>query len=63
MQHYDHYIGIDWSMTTMAIAKLTAAAERLTVSEHPTSLEELKIYLKSLKGSKILTLEESNNSQ
>ncbi|MGZ3772029.1 MAG: transposase [Pseudobdellovibrionaceae bacterium] len=63
MQCYDHYIAIDWSMTTMAIAKLTSAAERLTVFENPTSLEDLKIYLKSLKGSKILTLEESNNSQ
>jgi transposase len=63
MQLYDHYIAVDWSMTTMAISKLTAAAERMTTAEYPSSVEDLKIYLKSLKGTKILALEESNNSQ
>lgn len=63
MQQYDHYIAVDWSMTTMAISKLTATAERMTTAEYPSSIEDLKVYLKSLKGSKILTIEESNNSQ
>lgn len=62
-QHYDHYIAIDWSMSTMAVAKLTGVTEHLTVAEHPSSIEDLKAYLKSLKGSKILTVEESNYSQ
>jgi transposase len=61
--HYDHYIAIDWSIKSMAIARLTGALERLTVSEHPTSIADLKVYLKSLKGTKILTIEESNSSQ
>ena len=61
--NFDHYIAVDWSMTTMAIARMTGVAERLTVNEHPTSVEDFKVYLKSLKGSKILTFEESNNSQ
>lgn len=63
MQQYDHYIAVDWSMTTMAIAKISGYSERLTVTEHPSSIEDLRFYLKSLKGSKILTVEESNNSQ
>lgn len=63
MQHYDHYIAVDWSMSTMAIARMTGIAERVTVNEYPTSMEDFKVYLKSQRGSKILTIEESNNSQ
>jgi transposase len=61
--NFDHYIAVDWSMATMAIARLTGVAERMSIVEQPTSMTELKMYLKSLKGSKILTIEESNHAQ
>ncbi len=61
--NFDHYIAVDWSMTTMAIARMTTVAERIKITEHPTSVKDLKVYLKSLKGTKVLTFEESNNSQ
>src|SRR5260370_234879 len=63
MQNYDHYIAVDWSMRTMAIARLAGPTERLSELEVPASVSELAIYLKSLRGTKILTFEESNSSQ
>lgn len=61
--NFDYCIAVDWSMTTMAIARLAGVSERLFVNEYPTSLDDFKIYLQSLKGTKVLTFEESNNSQ
>jgi transposase len=61
--NFDHYIAVDWSMSTMAIGRMTGRSDRQTINEYPTSIEDFKAYLKSLKGSKILTFEESNNSQ
>ena len=63
MQRYDHYIAVDWSMSSMAIARLTGENERLSLKETPASVADLKAYLKSLRGRKILTVEESNSSQ
>lgn len=63
MQEYDHYIAVDWSIATMAIARLTGANSRLSMTEVPSSVSDLETYLKSLKGKKILTIEESNSSQ
>lgn len=60
---YDHYIAVDWSIKNMAIARMTAKTNRITVVDVPSELEELKAYLKNLKGSKILTIEETTPSQ
>jgi len=55
---YDHYIGVDWSITNMAIARMTAKSNTIKVIDVPSDVEELKVYLKNLSGSKILTIEE-----
>ncbi len=60
---YDHYIAVDWAQTNMAIARMTKSSEKIDVKDVPTSVKELKVYLNSLKGKKILTLEESATSQ
>ena len=56
---YDHYVALDWSLKTMAIAHLSRHARTPRVFERPAELKELKAYLGSLKGRVILTFEES----
>jgi transposase len=60
---YDHYIAVDWSIKNMAIARMTAKSNKISVMDVPSDLEDLKEYLKSLKGTKILTIEETTPTQ
>lgn len=61
--NYDHYIGIDWAKTNMAIARMTKHSNKIEVIDVVADLEELKIYLKNKKGKKILTFEETSTAQ
>ena len=56
---YDHYVAIDWSLKTMAIAHMSRRDRFPRVFERPADLEGLKTYLKSLRGRIIITVEES----
>ena len=56
---YDHYIALEWSLKVMAIAHISRRGHLPRVFERPSNIEELKMYLGSLKGSKIITFEES----
>jgi transposase len=56
---YDHFVALDWSLNTMAIAHLLPWDQVPRVFERPTDLKELKAYLSSLKGRVIVTFEES----
>lgn len=60
---YDHFIGLDWAQSNMAIARLTKKSDKVHVIDVPSDLSELKIYLKNLSGSKILTFEETTTAQ
>lgn len=60
---YDHYVAIDWAIKNMAIARMTAKSNKITVIDVPSCVAELQAYLKNLKGTKILTLEETTTSQ
>jgi transposase len=60
---FDHYIALDWSQKVMAFARLTRGDNALEEKQGPSDLKELRSYLQRLKGSKILTLEESTGSQ
>ena len=60
---YDHYIAIDWAATNMAIARMTKKSNKITVIDVPSDIAELQFYLKNLKGTKILAIEETNTSQ
>ena len=60
---YDHYIAIDWSIENMAIARMTKKSNKITAIDVPSDIEDLHAYLKSLKGSKMLTIEETTTSQ
>lgn len=60
---YDHYIAIDWSAKNMAIARMTKKSNKITTIDVPSDIVELQTYLKNLKGTKILTIEETTTSQ
>jgi transposase len=60
---YDHYIAIDWSIKNMAIARMTKKSNKITGVDVPSDLSEFQTYLKNLKGSKILAIEETTTSQ
>lgn len=60
---YDHYIAIDWSIKNMAIARMTAKINKVVVIDVPTDIAECKVYLKNLKGTKILAVEETTTAQ
>ena len=60
---YDHYIAIDWAAINMAIARMTKKSNKITVRDVPSDVAELQIYLKNLKGTKVLAIEETTTSQ
>lgn len=60
---YDHYLAIDWSIKNMAIARMTKKSNKITVIDVPSDIENLQTYLKNLKGTKILAIEETTTSQ
>lgn len=59
---YDHYIAVDWAQSNMAVARLTPCSPKATVKDVPANLEDLKAYLGSLKGRKLLTFEETTTA-
>ena len=60
---YDHYIAIDWSIKNMAIARMTKKSNKITVIDVPSDIIEFQTYLKNLRGTKILAIEETTTSQ
>lgn len=62
-EEYNHYIAVDWSMKIMAIARMTNKSAQVKVIERPSDVKELKAYLMALRGTKILTIEETTSAQ
>ena len=62
LQSYDHYIALDWSIKNMAIARLKPKTNEPKIIDVPSDIKELKLYLKNLQGTKIITIEETTTS-
>ncbi len=60
---YDHYIAIDWAQINMAIDRMTKKSNKITAIDVPSDIKDLKAYLKNLKGTKVLLIEETTTSQ
>jgi transposase len=60
---YNHYIAIDWSIKNMAIARMTKKSNTIKVIDVPSDIVDLQVYLKNLKGTKIVTIEETTTAQ
>ena len=57
---YEHFLAIDWSMKVMAVAHMTRRSKEPKMFERPSNLQELKAYIDSLNGRKVLAIEETN---
>jgi transposase len=56
---FDHYIAVDWAQENMAIARMTSESGRIRTIDVPSDIEELKLYVKGLRGTTMLTFEET----
>jgi len=59
---YDYYIAIDWSQKNMAIATLRKDLDKPKITDTNSDLDNLKAYLRSLSGRKIVTIEETTST-
>lgn len=60
---YKHYIALDWAQKNMALAHMTNDSDEIKTIDVNSNIGGLKEYLRQLKGSKILTFEESSPAQ
>jgi transposase len=60
---FDHYVAVDWSQAVMAIAHMRRRESTVEVFERPANVKELQAYLETLRGRKIVTIEESGSAQ
>ena len=60
---FNHYVAVDWAIANMAIARMTEKSDEIKVIDVPSSIKEMQVYLKNLKGTICLTFEETTTSQ
>jgi transposase len=59
---YKHYVAIDWSQEVVFMARMMAQAGRVDIKRFEPDVRAVKEYLRELRGSKILTIEETTGS-
>ena len=62
LEEFDHFVSVDWSQRTMAIAHLRRRDKDPAVFERPSELKVLKEYLHTLRGLTVLTVEETTTA-
>ncbi len=60
---FDHCISLDWSVRTMAVGHLRRRDNDPVVSERPSDIHVLKDYPTTLKGTIVMTFEETTTAQ
>jgi hypothetical protein len=60
---FNHFVAVDWAIRNMAIARMTEKSNDTKVINVPSSIKEMQLYLKNLKGTICLTIEETSTSQ
>jgi transposase len=59
---YDHYLSLDWSQKNMAIARMKKNSTKPQIMDVRSDVREARKYFSGLKGSKILTIEETTST-
>jgi transposase len=62
LEEFDHFVSVDWSQQTMAIAHMRRRDKDPVVFERASDLKVLKEYLHTLRGSTVLTVEETTTA-
>ena len=60
---YDHYIAVDWVKANTATARMTTKSNKINCIDTKSGAEDLRSQLRYKRGSKILTIQETNTSQ
>lgn len=60
---FDNFIALDWAQRNMAVAHMTKHSNEISTIDVASNIKALKIYLDQMKGTKILTFEESSPAQ
>lgn len=61
---FDYYIAIDWSLESVAIAHMKSnSIEPKATNNVSSNIKSIKEYLKELRGTKVLTIEETTGAQ
>lgn len=60
---FNHYVAVDWAMSNMAIARMTAKSNKITTIDVPSDIKDMQIYLRNLKGTICLTFEETTTAR
>lgn len=63
VEGFDHYVAVDWSEQTMAIAQMGRRLEEPVVFERSANLKSLKEYLETLRGRIVVVVEETATAQ
>lgn len=63
MEEFEHFVSVDWSQQTMAVAHMTRQSKKPVVFERRAALKDLKQYLCSLRGRRVVTFEETTTAQ
>lgn len=58
-----HYIALDWAKNNMVLARQTSRSNKVSYYEGTSNISNIKSYLRSLKGEKIFTFEETTSAQ
>ena len=58
-----HFVAVDWAISNMAIARKTEKSNDIKIIDVPSSIKEMQLYLKNLKGTICLAIEETSISQ
>lgn len=62
-QEYHHYLSLDWALKIMAIGHMGRRQAEPVVFERAADLKSLKEYFRTLRGSKVLVIEETTTAQ
>jgi len=60
--YYNQYLAIDWSIVDVEIARMSAQGAKIVTRRFLPDIKQIKEYLNSIKGKKIMTIEETTSS-
>jgi hypothetical protein len=63
IEDFQHFVSVDWSQHTMAVAHMTRQSKKPVVFERQAVLIDLKKYLSSLRERTVVTVEETTTAQ
>jgi transposase len=61
--NFENYIALDWAQRNMAVAHMTKNSSDISTIDVVSNIKALRAYISQMKGTKVLTFEESSPAQ